>query len=457
MPFVTRWINSVFAALWLLSAPAQAQQIELTLDQARQVAVAALHDGQPAVTLEIAQALLLAEPRDAEVHFLIARAYQAQANPDAGRLAAVAAFRMASDPLLKFRAAQLAARLAVEGEKPVLAQIWLRRAANHVPNDQEQALLARDFATLRLISPWSLRGALATAPSNNVNNGASNPENTIDGVSSVGVLSSDALALSGVKASGYAEAAYRLDRTEASETRAVVRLDLSRVWLSADALAASPTSDNGDFAYTAVDVGVSHRRQLGNGRDVLSLAGGAAHAWYAGADYRDSTRFSASLSRPLDEGAALTATLSGLNSRPVGSAAITTTAAQLAYSQPTDAGPITIGAQVQNHATVNDNARLQKALVYGGFTPDLADDRYSLALNAGFALSHYPDYRVGFIAVPGGRLDQTTFVTADLTFNTLDYWGFVPNLKLSAQKSLSNVSRFETEELSLAFGVVSRF
>lgn len=78
-------------------------------------------------------------------------------------------------------------------------------------------------------------------------------------------------------------------------------------------------------------------------------------------------------------------------------------------------------------------------------------------MSIGGSLGDYYDYQVGPFIVPGGREDRTLFGSADFIFEQLDYAGFVPSLKIQAQKTRSNVSRFETNEMSVSLGFVSRF
>ncbi|MEE4348327.1 MAG: hypothetical protein V2I53_16140, partial [Paracoccaceae bacterium] len=81
--------------------------------------------------------------------------------------------------------------------------------------------------------------------------------------------------------------------------------------------------------------------------------------------------------------------------------------------------------------------------------------RLSFALGA--ARSDFPDYAVGFILVPGGRQDETIFGSVEMLFEAFDYAGFVPSMTVRAQKTRSNVSRFDASEIAVSFGVRSRF
>ena len=69
----------------------------------------------------------------------------------------------------------------------------------------------------------------------------------------------------------------------------------------------------------------------------------------------------------------------------------------------------------------------------------------------------YPDYRILFWSVPGGREDTRSSAEVNVSFDRLGYMGFTPTLKLSSERTLSNVSRFETDELSVSLGLRTAF
>jgi len=79
-------------------------------------------------------------------------------------------------------------------------------------------------------------------------------------------------------------------------------------------------------------------------------------------------------------------------------------------------------------------------------------------VSAGVVLgySDYPDY-VALFAVPGGRQDKSVYANVSLFFPDVDYAGFAPTVQISTGRKFSNVSRFDTRELSVAMGIQSKF
>lgn len=93
--------------------------------------------------------------------------------------------------------------------------------------------------------------------------------------------------------------------------------------------------------------------------------------------------------------------------------------------------------------------------------------RYGFAQNwgpakitAGLSLSlvDYPVYALtNTLLVPGGRQDQAAHADMTLFFEDYDYLGFAPEVTVRAGRRSSNVSRFETREVSVSLGVQSKF
>jgi hypothetical protein len=451
------------AAALPLTAPNGALQaaeaLSLTIPQARQVAVKALATGQAELAAQIANGLLQRDPTDAFAHFVLARAFQQLKQPKAGQKQAALAFRHAKSGIRKYEASQLAARLAVENGRPGLAQVWLRRSWNHAPDDQARKVLSRDYRVLRAVNPWNWQARLSVTPSNNVNNGAEDPYAVIDGLPLVGVLSSDALALSGVKMVADTSVAYRFAQTDRSQTRVTSRLYLSRVALSDEAQAQAPTARNADFAYSKLELGLEHRIALGKERGMITWDGAISQSWYGGAAYQDALRLGVARMWPLAAGHQAEVSL-GLEHARAASGGVELTQidlrARVARELNTGA-TLQYGLALQMVDSDFTNAKRRRGTVYlaYGLPQKLGPAKVSMSI--GGSLGDYYDYRVGPFIVPGGREDRTLFGSADFIFEQLDYAGFVPSLKIQAQKTRSNVSRFETNEMSVSLGFVSRF
>ena len=467
------FISLCCAALtWGGAAYAQAPtapqaEINMTLDQARNIGVAALEQGNPTLALQIGYGLLQADPNDAFAHYLIASAFRQQARPAAARRAAALAYRHAGTTPEKFQAAQLAARISVEEQRFTRAQVWLRRSLIHAPDPAFLPRIEEDYRRVRALDPLQLRFSFSIAPSSNVNNGSDSPYALIEGVPVIGIFDGLSQALSGVTAAADLALGYRLHRTQSSETRALARLYSSRVWLDNSSLALAnsfPGADvsNEDFAFSSAEAGLRHavRPDGMDGRGLISADLVAGRSWYGGSPYQRFGRLGLSGGLSLTPATTLSVgaemerrSFETSANRPIESLALRGTLAHGLDNG--DRISLSLSWRDSQSDTRNAvNTRTAAYLQYAMAAP-IGPARLSFALGA--ATSDFPDYAVGFIVVPGGRLDETVFGSVEMLFEAFDYAGFVPSMTVRAQKTRSNVSRFEASEIAVSFGVRSRF
>ncbi|MFN7051667.1 MAG: hypothetical protein ACK4NH_06090, partial [Gemmobacter sp.] len=80
-----------------------------------------------------------------------------------------------------------------------------------------------------------------------------------------------------------------------------------------------------------------------------------------------------------------------------------------------------------------------------------------LGASAFVGVRDYPDYRLGPITVVDGREDDRFGLSLDMTFESLGVMGYAPSLSISSERSLSNISRFDTRSLEIGLGIVTVF
>lgn len=80
-------------------------------------------------------------------------------------------------------------------------------------------------------------------------------------------------------------------------------------------------------------------------------------------------------------------------------------------------------------------------------------------ISAGLAVAHSDYEAYGFfpIAAPGGRQETSIYADVTAVFQNIDYAGFAPAVTVRAGRKSSNVSRFNTKELSVSLGIQSKF
>lgn len=455
-------LGALLALSPVLPALAQPTPQTLTLDEAMAHAVHALRIGQPEVTLQLTGGLLQARPRDPVLHYLQSVAYAGLNRPDDGRKSAARSYRFSRDSASRFEAAQMAARLSVQANRPTMAQVWLRRTAIHAPDEAAEAAIARDYRTLRQINPWAFRLRAELKPSSNVNNGADSALQIIDGVPVTGVLVGAARALSGVIGVLDLASTYRLRHSDRSLTSVGGRVYIQRVKLSSDAMAIAPNARDSDYASTYAELSLRHVLAVGSesnpGSAAVDVAAGTS--WWGGEKSYNFARLTGERTWQLANGASV----------EVNALAESRFSARFGSD---DADIVGLGGrfvrplQNRNQLTLSFALRNTKARWANGsfrsgsvraayaFGRPVGPVRVSTALVLGY--SDYPSYISGLFRVPGGRQDKSVYGDVNLFFEQYDYAGFAPVLRMRAGRKSSNDSRFDTQEFSVSLGVESKF
>lgn len=459
-------VLGVGLALFCLPRVGQAQAPvethELSLSQARELAVLALQSGDPGLAIQISKGLLKANPRDPFAYHVIAQAHASLRQPNLSRRAAARAYRYSDTTAAQFQTAQLAARMAYAEGKPTLAQIWLRRTAIHAPTEQAERLVARDYRVLRSQNPWAFRLRTDLRPSSNVNNGADTALQIIDGVPVTGFLSPTAQALSGVIGVLDVSSTYRLHADKTSSTSLGGRLYVQRVALSSASRSKAPLAHNSDFSSTYAELSLRHGFIVGapgsGGSAAVNLAVG--ESWYAGRRSYRFGRLGADRTWQLDKGR----TRLHLN-------AVAEGRTRVRYAS-NDARILGVGAELGRKLGNGDKVTVTMALrdtkakhINGTFSSASMRTSYAFGkaigparVSAGLVLgySDYPSYQT-FVRAPGGRQDKSVYGDLSLFFDNYDYAGFAPMLRFRSGRKTSNISRFATRDMSVSLSVESKF
>lgn len=440
----------------------------LALPQVRALALDSLRTNKPDLAYKLGRGLLHANSKDPIAHYIIAKALQHKGAPGLARRSAARAFRHSAKKPDRFFAAQLAAQLAYSDNRYTLSQYWLRRSLISAPTPKIHAQTIKDFKRIRAQNPWSVRMKFSFRPSTNVNSGSNFSYLLIDDVPIVGTLSGSAQALSGMVATADIAATYRLRTNAKSTTRLETRFYRRHVFLSQDARDQAPSVGNSDFTATTIEAGISHLIAMGSGRKTQGAAGKSygivratfGKSWYAGSPLFTFGKVKLDRALTLTNGQNLRFSGSYEHRSPASALRTTTRIYQLRgdYTHKFSGGnSLTAGLVVAKTQSETVNTASTRATGYIAFAPARAFGPAHLSLNIGTSLLDYESYSVGLISVPGGRRDKTIFANLAVTFDKFDYAGFIPTLSIKAQKSNSNISRFDTTELSIAIGIRSSF
>lgn len=444
-----------------LTAPLAAESTELTLPEARRIALAASQRGDHASALPMVQALLEQNPRDSTALLALGTAKLSMGEIAAAYRAGRLSFRYADTRTGRYEAARLAAVSSLAGDHNLRTRFWLRRAGDTAPDALSRARVIRNYRALQAQSPWRSRFDFSVSPSDNVNGGSDSAFNIIDGVPVIGILSGSARALPGVIAQAHGALSYRLSESATRRTLLTAALTVKKVHMDDPPVATLP----GETPLTDADLGASFLRLglaqtlvQGRGKRIWDLDLGLAQSWQGGDAHYHAVSVAAGVRQAIGKRASLSA-----------SARIE----QRGYASGADDTILGFGAGLALKATKNDllTAALQLRNS-DGVTPVLASRAVSgtlgyelgqplgpvqLSGSLGGSYVDYPDYTLGFLPVPGGRQDSTVFAQIDMTFHKLQYAGFSPSLRVRQSRTKSNVSRFTGSELAISFGLESKF
>ncbi|WP_158269917.1 surface lipoprotein assembly modifier [Litoreibacter ponti] len=442
-----------------MSGTAAAQPVEVSLDQGFQIARRAFAQQNYALAHLIAQQILQAKPKDVPALLLSAASAPYVGRAKDGRLDARKAYLSAESPAQKRSAATFAAVASAQEKRPLLTQLWLRRAYQHSETEQQRSNISAQYRKYRQISPVRLFFSATVAPSSNLNGGADSQFLTIDGIYPVGVLSGSAQALSGTRATVRGQLTYTLSEATTRKTTLSVSGSISRVDLSGEAKALAPDISSRDLGDT--QLGVSLRHQIAPGRkpipDTYSL--GVGQTWFGGESYY--TYLTLGLGRQFRVGQDAIVRVGAENTRQFyedgrSTRDISTLRAGMTRRvREGDLLSFNLSLSRSNSDTQNDRYEA----VYASLGYELGEPigPVSVAATIGYGETRYDNYTLGFFRVPGGRVDKTTRLSLDLTLSETGYLGFVPQINIAHNRTQSNVSRFERSTTGVGLSFVSAF
>lgn len=450
-------LGAVLLAAVLLAAPARAQT--LTPDQMRGAAVSAIGEGQPELALGIADALLTRNAQDVGALILKARAARDLGQFDIAQPAAAQAWQLAATPQERYDSARVMAQVLASQNQRTRAQLWLRRAVQHAPDEQTRQVAVRDFRYVSARNRWNTQLNLSLAPNSNINNGSVREATQIYDFFSqdyvTARLGGAARALAGVEASFGATLRYRLLETERYRTDLLLMGDTRRYRLSREARDIAPNVSGSDFAFDTLNFGLSHRWRDRTAPMEYQIAALAGATRYGGAHYSNTFRLSGGVSRVLDERTRLNLSLGGDATRGPRAphADALRAGAQLQHRHGSGAlwtGGITLAAsQSDTDAAHFREIRLDLATeptweIFGA-TPEMG-----LSLRS-------RDYARFAMFSPDGRRDTEAAAFLTLNFARAEYYGFMPTLTLEASRTHSSIGLFDMDRLGVQLGVRSAF
>ncbi|PYF09666.1 hypothetical protein C8J30_10736 [Rhodobacter viridis] len=441
---------------------------EATAEQLGTAAVQAVASGRAPEAAALAAELLHRDPKNPLGHYIFARLSLAEGNTATARKAARRSFFTAQSPRQHYEAARVAGQAALAEKRFGAAAFWARQTIQYAPDDRARAVGVRDFRRLGALNPLAFNLKLGVRPSNNVNGGADDRTNVIDGYDTVGWLSDDAMALGGVVGTADASASLRVAQDATSQTRVGLsgytrlvdfygRPMVTPIYWGSGTPPAPVEIRNSDYSTASLAANLQHSRNFGSGFVVtgqleagrLWQGGLPAYDWQ-GLDLAGSKTLSPQLQ--LNFGAAYErrdwVDMARIDRRQE---------LDFGLRGATAKGTWGVGLSASTLLSPSSQSRYWSVAGSASFQPKAQLGPLALNLAAGVSTTVYPDYMVLFMHPEGGRQDDAIFAELGMTVPKLGIAAFAPEVKLQALKVDSNVSRFSRSEVAVAVGWRSTF
>ena len=428
---------------------------ELSPEQARAGAGAALAAGDARTARLLAEALLQRDPGDVYLLLLLSSAAYAEGDGQAAETAARRAWKAAGTEAERSRAARQIAFVAYREGRPTAAQWWLRRAVQAAPDAATRSQSLRDFRTVRAANPLWLRFDFGVSPSSNVNNGSSSDTLVLFGIPFL--LSPDAKALSGIETRFGFSAAYRFAETEWRRSEVGLNFNARVYSLSGEARRKAPGADADDYAFTALET-YALQRFIPQAAPYLQFDARltAGHNWYGGADLSDYLRADFGNDWRLSPRDRLRFELGTERQwridTPLRSADAVTLGAE--YTRQRERGgswSLGIWTRETRSDSVEVDHRARGADARYSFARPILGAEVTARVSA-----ERRDYDRSIYAA-GGREDLRLGAGLDLFFRDVDYMGFAPQVGVSASRVRSSVDLYDSEEIGVTLGIRSAF
>jgi len=447
-------LSCAVLAFSLCAAPMQAQDLSVPNDAGRQlVRLAANHDWAKAEAL--AREILAVRPGDVSALVVLARARRAMGDAAGAREAALRADANARTDEEHYVAAIEIAAASYDLEKPMIAQFWLRRAAQMAPSDALRARTLRNLQSVAAATPWSLEGQFSIAPSSNVNHGSL--ADTIDIGGLPFTLNPDAKALAGVEINLGLRARYRFRGLNDLPAEASFAAFTQQIALSASAQNKAPDAKGSDYAYDIVELALGQALTDASAPVRYRVDGAVGKAWYGGAELSQYARVAAHAQWGDARRAVNTVTLQAERQArqddPHRSATILNLGLRRDWRFASgDALAMALRAQhTQSNSVEIDNDALIGSLSYDFGT--VLGGRLSLGSAVEIEHRRYD----ASIYSNDTRRDWRHRLALTMGFPKSGYYGFSPHVQVQIEKVDSTVDFYDQSDATLLFGLRSVF
>ncbi|MGC1506494.1 MAG: porin family protein [Sulfitobacter sp.] len=451
--------TAALASLLAVGGGVVAQTV-LTVDQMRSAAGLSLKGGDPAQAEALANALL-----DRDKNDLTALLIRGRALRDLGRLSEARtmmrrAWLLSDSEADKYASALITAQVLSSQGKRTRAQLWLRRAVQHAPNDALRARAERDFGYVKQQNPWKTDVTFTFAPNSNINNGSARDRSRLNyAISEILFgepveydLNAEAQAIAGIEIGGSVRSRYRFHQTPVSAHDAKIALSY-RTFNTTDDLGVSDVTGS-DFAFGSTSLGYGYRRFVLDKKGEFAADVEAGQSWYGGSRYASFLR--AQVQQTLHLAPRQQLRFGGEAERQWGQATSDRDLFGLSASV-TQAFASGNSGFAGLYLTTTQSAEASIEYSEVTFRTGLSLRKPVMGAHVQFGLgASWRDYDVSRDS-RDGRQDKRIFADVTATFSDIDYYGFNPAVTLSASKTDSNVGLYDVNRVGLNIGIKSAF
>ena len=444
----------------------------LSPDALRDAAAEALRLGHAQRAYAFSNALVARDESDRTALLIRARAARDLGQYKEAKTSARLAWKHSETDEQKYASSMVMAQALSSAGQRSWAQLWLRRAVQHAPNEALESRAIRDFRYVRKRNPWQTHLSFSVTPNSNINNGTKEIGESFRNVGA-------SRPLSGLEYSFGLKTRYRFRETETRLHELTFSGKYYHYSLSSSAKrqqeldaqqSGNPQSfrtyEGKDFAFGYYEFGYAQRGKNFDHRGEYALSAQLGHSWYDAQPYTQYLQLNGGQRYKLKNGHNLGTNLTLRRNIGIRTADTDEIRVGLSYGFATGSGSyfqasLGVRETISTHATRNPNDEFREfhvAAQYWFGKPILG-----ASANLGLTLKqrNYDEYRT-FTAIPnvvliGDREDKGIAMDFTLTFKEVDYYGFNPTMTISAASTDSSESRYNIDRFGINFGIQSAF
>ncbi|UWQ90223.1 surface lipoprotein assembly modifier [Rhodobacteraceae bacterium M382] len=451
-----------WAALAAPQATPVVKRVTLSPTELREAATGALKAGHPEIAYRYSDALVKRDATDRTALLIRARAARDLGQYDNAKQSAKAAWKQAETPEDKFSTSMIMAQTLSSAGQRTMAQLWLRRAAQHAPTEALENRAIRDFRYVRSRNPWNTQFSFAITPDSNVNNGTSEKylsDDPDDFIGSQTEFSANSRPIPGMEIALGASTRYRFRETETHANDLTFSTRFQHYVISSSDKRRLRTVEGNDYDFGYYEFGYAHRGKNREGRGEYRLFTTVGQNWYGGEEYSRYVDLAGGQTFYLENYRSIRVNLSARRTFGVTRSDLDEVNASVSYRFPIGTSGIlstSLNASIgESPNNAGDSYEAIGARAWYRLTKPVLGARASFSVSARSKV--HDDYVHGVLIRQVGREDMQYTADFLLVFDQIDYYGFNPTMRVSASRTDSNVTRLQAERFGINFGIQSAF